>query len=197
MRHRLDPDNLEAARLFERCAGGDADAWNTFREQYGPLLESIVRRAMPRYAAPGTEEAAEDLVGDTLSALLAKEGEKLRAYDPRYRPSTWLSLLAATAVRDALRRAGRFPRPIPPEEIARQALQADSGPADLASDREEAERLRQAVSTLPDRERLALRLQYEDGLRMAEAARVLRMPEGTLRSLLTRARRRLRRILSK
>ena len=47
-------------------------------------------------------------------------------------------------------------------------------------------------STLPDKLRLTMTLHYIEGLEVAEIARVLRLPEGTIKSRLSRGRERMR-----
>jgi RNA polymerase sigma-70 factor (ECF subfamily) len=52
--------------------------------------------------------------------------------------------------------------------------------------------LREALSRLPGRDRAILSLRYQEGFDTAEIAEILRIPEGTVKSRLHYARKRLR-----
>ena len=41
-------ENLEAKELFERCADGDAEAWEHFLKRYRSLLAFLVRQELSR-----------------------------------------------------------------------------------------------------------------------------------------------------
>ena len=62
--------------------------------------------------------------------------------------------------------------------------------------RDLAERLRQALNELPERRRMAVVLFDVEGYSHAEIAEILGMPEGTVRSEVFHARRRLRTLLA-
>jgi RNA polymerase sigma-70 factor (ECF subfamily) len=56
--------------------------------------------------------------------------------------------------------------------------------------------LREAVLSLPVKLRLPVILHYMDGYPLSDVARALRVPEGTVKSRLARAREQLRDVLS-
>ena len=58
-------------------------------------------------------------------------------------------------------------------------------------------RLRSALATLPEEQRAILSLHYLDGMSVADIARVLDVPEGTVKSRLFHARDRLRQTLER
>ena len=55
--------------------------------------------------------------------------------------------------------------------------------------------LRDALASLDEALRLPLLLCYMEGYRVREAARILRIPEGTVKSRIARAKRKLRALL--
>ncbi len=71
------------------------------------------------------------------------------------------------------------------------------GQAEPLIDREQAEALHREIDRLPGTFRLAVVLCYLEGLSLAEAARRLRCPAGTVHSRLVRAREKLRRGLTR
>lgn len=76
---------------------------------------------------------------------------------------------------------------------ARKAA-ADMPPQNEEPSPEEALSLRQALSHLPEKDRLMLTLFYVDGLRGSEIAAALGIPIGTLKSRLYAARKKLKEI---
>ncbi len=184
--------NVEAKELFDRCAQGDADAWGEFLKRYRPLLQSLARRRLGDDSIRRGEDV-EETVGEMLAFLCRDGYAKLLAYNPAYRPATWLGLLAGTVLRERLRREGRLPIPVDPNAPLWDALQGeDTGPAGIAQREESLRQLQEALTTLAPRERLALRFTYEENLSSREVAQALGIPEGTLTSLLSRTREKLR-----
>lgn len=117
----------------------------------------------------------------------------------------WLFAIAANAHKDRLRRL-RVRRLFLAERaksMARESADADLGWASPARDGEDgASRsdirlcLRQALTRLPARERRVFVLKDIEGLKHEEIARILGIPEATVRTLLHRAVKRLRRELA-
>jgi RNA polymerase sigma-70 factor (ECF subfamily) len=70
------------------------------------------------------------------------------------------------------------------------------GPHDQLAGREIGKAIAQAVGRLPERQRTAIALCYDQGLSCAEAAVAMDVSIGTMESLLFRARRSLREWLS-
>jgi RNA polymerase sigma-70 factor (ECF subfamily) len=113
--------------------------------------------------------------------------------------STWLTALAVNVYRSHLRRRSPAAILLPergrPEELAdlEAALAAQAAPGVdglLAREREEA--VRSEVAGLPERYREAIVLFYFEERNVEEAARVLGVPEGTLKARLHRGRKLLR-----
>src|SRR5712691_8174703 len=139
------------------------------RAAFGVLAE--------RYAAPARRVAravlddpddADDAAQDALLAALVK----LQQYDSRRPFGPWLMRIVANAA------AGR---PRPDVQTERRAL---------------GERLREALAELPERRRVAVVLFDVEGYSHAEIAEILGVAEGTVRSEVFHARRRLRVLLA-
>lgn len=154
-----------------------------------------------RFARALTRDAgdAEDLFQETWlrACRAAAEGAAPRGDEAK----AWLFTIAANAHRDQLRKT-RVRRLFLGERTKR--LRAGSADADLGWDGPErsgedgAARsdirlcLRRAIGRLPARERRVFVLKDIEGFKHDEIARVLGLPEGTVRTLLHRAVRRLR-----
>jgi RNA polymerase sigma-70 factor, ECF subfamily len=134
-------------------------------------------------------QSAEEVFQDTFCELYRR-----RARIPDYRSvRRWLLRTARNKVRDAWKRLRRQRR------TASHPLVEDvAGPAGIASDQsvEGREQVLQALRTLPEKYGRPLELVYLQGLTHAEAAEVLRVPTGTLSSLVSRGLLKLRSRLS-
>ena len=134
-------------------------------------------RAMSLLAARLSSDAERD---DVVQEALIRAWTKRGQYDPRRgTPSAWL--LAITA--DQARRARRGRRPL------LGSLPGTVRPIDEELD------LANAISALSGRQRLAVDCFYFVGLDVAETAAVMRCSEGTVKSTLSDARNRLRKLL--
>ena len=133
-----------------------------------------------------SREEAEDLVQETCARVLARPrllyGEDERGYLVRALRNTLVSQRRA---------AGRRPATVPLDDDAPLRASDDSEPA-AAAERDE---VYAAIAELPDEFREALVAVDVAGLSYDEAARSLRVPQGTLTSRLFRARDRLARRL--
>lgn len=125
----------------------------------------------------GSPQDAEDAVQDAFLRYLEKAPAKLE------RPGAWLMRVLVNGCKSRLRLKWRQVTALP-EELAAQAGQE--------SERAELEELWQ----LPARDRAVIHLFYYQGYATDEIARLLGMQPGAVRSRLSRARQRLKALLS-
>ena len=173
--------NAETADLeaVERVLGGDVRAFEDIvRRWQGPLVNMAWRYCRDRSRA---EELAQE------AFLRAWRG--LASWRRESSFSTWLFALAANVYRNDLK---RFPTVmVPMEDVAEP-----SGPAvqyDELAERSRDESVRRAVLALPPRYREPVVLYYFHEMDVGAASRTLRLPEGTVKARLSRARELLRR----
>lgn len=142
----------------------------------------------------GSRSDAEDVTQETFLKL-ARRAEQFRGES---KWSTFVHRVAVNACRDLQRREGRRPQ-TPVEDVAR--AQADAGlAADVAGDevaaRDEAMVVREALARLDEVSRMLLVLCAVQGLTYPEAAEIVDMPVGTIKSRVFRARARLAELLT-
>src|SRR5437899_11440588 len=169
------------ADLVARALAGDRAAFGTLVERYAATARRVARAVL------GDPDDADDAAQDgMLSALL-----KLDQYDPRRPFGPWLLRIVANAATDRRRRrAVRRAEPLDPGFVA-----GGTRPDRTAERRALAQRLREALAELPERRRIAVVRFDVEGYSHAEIAQVLGIPEGTVRSEVFHARRRLRALL--
>jgi RNA polymerase sigma-70 factor (ECF subfamily) len=153
-----------------RTLAGDRAAFGALVERYAAQARRVARAVLRD--PDDADDAAQDAF---LSALV-----KLDRYDTRRPFGPWLMRIVANAATDRRRRlvgGGRRPD----AEAERVAL---------------GERLLAALAALPERRRLAVVLFDVEGYPHAEIGEILGIPEGTVRSEVFHARRRLRELMA-
>ena len=123
----------------------------------------------------GDPHEAEDAVQDAFLRFLE------RAPDDLENPGAWLTRVLVNGCRSRLRLAWRRVGPLP-----------ETLPAPGPEEREELEEL----FSLPPEDRAVIHLHYYEGYSTDEIARMLSLRPGTVRSRLSRAREKLRKLLS-
>jgi RNA polymerase sigma-70 factor (ECF subfamily) len=172
----------QETELVQRVLAGDADAFGLLVSRYQNLVAGVAWRF-------GTRR---DDVEDVVSEVFLKVYRNLPQYRPDHPLSTWLYRLAANHVLDRARSArkerGRVEMP---EQVADPTPGAG---ADLEAD-ERARLLRAALQEIDGRYREAVFLVHVEGRKVEEAARILGIPEGTVKTRLLRGREALRKVL--
>ena len=157
--------NEEDLALSRRASGGDGAAFAMLVEKYErPLRHFLVKM--------GAGDASDDIAQEAFLKAWRAAGQ----YDGRARYSTWLTSIAWRCRLDALRRG---PRPEEEPEVE----QGGAGRSDEVKD---------MLSRLSANERAALLLCEGQGWTHAEAAGLLSMPLGTLKSTVARAKDKMR-----
>ena len=152
--------NDEDLALSRRAAGGDSAAFAMLVEKHERPLRSFLARSV-----------GPDFADDIAQEAFIKAWRAAGQYDGRARYSTWLTRIAWRCRLDALRRE-RTREPAPQEA----AYVPPTGEVD------------DMLSRLNEKERAALVLCEGHGWTHAEAAELLGMPLGTLKSAVARAK---------
>ncbi|WP_020668760.1 RNA polymerase sigma factor [Amycolatopsis nigrescens] len=185
-----DDQATEAAQAARAalCAGLAEDLDQGFAElvrAYERVVYSVALRVSGRPAE------AEDLAAEAfLRAYRALRGyrrDRIMALQPR----SWLLTILLNTWRNTVRTASRRPSQVPLDELAEPA-QPGPGVEDLAESMESRRELGALVAQLPEAQRIAVVLRHVEGLPTSEVAAVLRCPEGTAKSHISRGLRRLR-----
>lgn len=172
-----DPDTA----LLERIAEGDAQAFELLVSRHVDRILAFVQRML------GSREDAEDVTQEVF--LKAWQwAARWRSGEARF--STWLHTVALNACRQRWRRAS------PETSELNEELVSPLPQPDVALDADlQAQRVRLALSELPERQRAAMVLSHYQGMSNIESADILGVSVEAVESLLGRARRSLRKRL--
>jgi RNA polymerase sigma factor (sigma-70 family) len=163
----------------DRIVAGDDTALREVYDQYASFVYGLATRVI------GDTRAAEDVSQDVFVAFW----ERPSAFDPeRGSLRTWLGTLTHRRAVDYVRR----------EEARRRRAEREASRAVAMPDVEEmatalvtAERVRAALDVLPAEQRRAIQLAYFGGKTYRQVAETLGIPEGTAKSRLRLALRRI------
>jgi RNA polymerase sigma-70 factor (ECF subfamily) len=158
---------LAQSALSDALLNGDSAAWASFVRRYGGLIVAAVRGIAP---IPGD---IEDLTQEVFVRLCKDNFRLLRTYDPaRAGLSTWLTIVARSTARDALRR--RRLDSVPIDVVPEAQLAVDPV--------EPVRKLKLPEALLSPRQREILAMLYDREMEVAEIARALGIDPQTVRS---------------
>ncbi|WCD87497.1 ECF RNA polymerase sigma factor SigM [Streptomyces xanthophaeus] len=170
------------ADLLARHAAGDPDAFGELVRRHRDRLWAVALRTL------GDREEAADAVQDALvSAYRAAH-----TFRGESAVTTWLHRITVNACLDRARKAAsRRTAPLDDTDRLERLLEPHES-AEAPAERQDLHReLLAALSTLPQEQRAALVLVDMQGYPVAEAARILDVPTGTVKSRCARGRAKL------
>lgn len=196
----MNPPPAEELDLVKRCVAGDTAAWQTFLKTSAPAVRRAVHTALLRRRGRAQPDDIDNLTQQILLDLLKDGARKLATFQGRSRLATWLGVVAARAVLNAVAedpewRSVRDARGQGWVAALRRQGEAES-PLQRIAREEERRAVQSALRFLPARDQLLLRLVYQEGLSYAEAGRALSVSPNSISPLLERARTRFRAVVS-
>jgi RNA polymerase sigma-70 factor (ECF subfamily) len=171
--------------LVAAVLSGDDDLFGLLVRRYQTRVHAHVARMI------GHREDALDLTQE----IFLKVYQALSRFNPEYKFSTWLFRIAGNAAIDHLRK--KRPKTVPlevpdPEGAGRvssgEYSSADLDPYGMLRNLERGQAISEAIADLPLEFRELIALRHFAGLSYEEIAEVKRMPLGTVKNKLFRAR---------
>lgn len=156
-----------------------------FGELYDRHFQRIYRFV---YSRVGEQTAAEDVTADVFMKAL----RALPRYQDTGRPFTaWLYQIAQNAINDRFRSA----RPVLELDEAREVASAEADLEELAAQRDELRRIWLIAESLPDAQRTALVLKFQEDLKIEDIAVAMKRSPGAVKLLIHRGVSRIRKEL--
>ncbi|MBN1778290.1 MAG: RNA polymerase sigma factor [Clostridiales bacterium] len=134
---------------------------------------------------------AQDAAQETMLRAL----RSFQSFEERSELGTWLYKIAHNICLDILKRAHRRHENASLDKLRESGFDPPAGnptPEDEYIRGGEQDALREAVRTLPERQQTLLSLRYGDQMSYAKIARIMKLPLGTVKSALSRAKEDLR-----
>jgi len=177
-------DQLDDRSLVERILDGERDLFTKLMSRYEKRVINYVYRITHRY------EEAHDLTQE----IFVKVYLALDRYDPKYQFSTWLFRIAQNSAIDALRKKNvvevPLVRPTEDEPSGKEREFADDGitPERALKNKQLGAAIDRAVEDLPTDYRELIQLRHFAELSYEEIASMKKLPLGTVKNKLFRAR---------
>ena len=187
-RGETDLSALPDEDVVQRVLAGDKDAYAILVHRHQGRVVAVVSRFI-RDRDAALEVAHEAFV---------KAWQHLARYDPAWRFTTWLLTIASNSAIDHLRRRKHAalsldePISLDGEEIPREVAAVQDSAADILEGRQLAERLEAAIEELPPAFRQLLLLRHPGGKSYEEIAAMTKLPMGTVKNRIFRARQALK-----
>lgn len=173
---------MEEITLVRRMIAGDMDAFDRLMELYQPRALRVAYLISASYAD------SEDIVQETFAACYMNRHE-LR------NPEAFKSWFYRTLSRNAWRVCRKQRREQPSETVESEEMEA---PGEILNDlvqKEEEEMIYRAIASLPVKHRTVIVLYYYNQMSIKEIAKTMGCLEGTVKSRLHHAKKKLREIL--
>ena len=175
-------DAANERELVERCRRGEEAAFQELVDRYKDLVFAVIARTVQ------DRTRAEDLAQDVF--LRVHRG--LPYFRGEARLSTWLYRIVANVCAEPRNR--QAPQVSLDDERTSKSVRPAAADRH-ASDLELSDRLEKAIARLPANQRLLIAAHYLQGVRYEDLADALRLPLGTVKTHLYRAKQQLRRLL--
>jgi RNA polymerase sigma-70 factor (ECF subfamily) len=167
----------DEARLIAAARNGDSRAFAALVDAHQQAVRGFLRRFAGHWAD------ADDLA----QGAFVTAWRKLARFEGRSSFRSWVSGIGFRIARDAKRAHGRA--------LVRDSAWLAEQDADAAAPIEDRIAVERAMAELPDDQRAAVALCLGEGFSHGEAATILKLPLGTVKSHVTRGRERLLRAL--
>ncbi len=173
-------DKIGDRELFSRVAADDQKAFAEFVERYKDRLYNFIARIIIE------RETAEDILQETFLRVYNQR----KSYSPDFALSTWVFTIALNLVRSELRR--RKLRRYMSLDFLKEETNIEIPDKTNAEPMKLKPILEKAIRLLPEEYRLAFVLCDVERLPYHEIAEIMRVPVGTVKSRINRARAMLR-----
>jgi RNA polymerase sigma-70 factor (ECF subfamily) len=184
----LNPTDQE---LVKRSIEGDESAFNELINRYKRGVYTLIIRMVRN------SETANDLSQDAFIKLYSS----LSSYNPEYKFSSWLFKIANNLTIDYLRKQKGYvlslDQPLETEKDTMQFQVSAGGedPLDRIEALELGEKIKEAIEKLPPDYRRVILLRHVEDMSYEEIVEVTDLPLGTVKTLIFRGRRQLRKHL--
>jgi RNA polymerase sigma-70 factor, ECF subfamily len=168
-------ESMDDTELLASIVAGSQAALACFYRRYHGRVYNFTLQRLDNPA-----DAAE-----VLNEVMLEVWRNARGFEGRARVSTWLLGIAHHKSIDLLRKRSR--RETRSLDMDIRDERPDPGPAAVAG-AQDAQRVRHCLDRLPDAQRQVVYLTFYEDLSCAEIARVLEIPEGTVKTRMFHAR---------
>ena len=182
---------MDDLKIIESCLLGNTQIFSRLIDNYKNMVYNLA------YRMSNNPHEAEDISQETF----LRAYQSLARFNPSYKFSTWLYQITLNIIRDKYKKKDidyvSLDTPIETDdsEFYPQPADLTNNPEKIISQKEDVQAIQQAIYSLPLKYREVLVLRHLQDLSYIEIANILKLPAGTVKVRLYRAREQLRKIL--
>ena len=182
---------MDDLKVIESCLMGNRNMFSYIIDKYKNMVYDLAYRMCNNY------QEAEDI---SQEAFL-RSYQALSRFNPKYKFSTWLYQVTLNIIRDRFKKKKINPisldAPINPDksDYYHQTSDATHNPEAILANQEKEEYIQKAILSLPLKYREVIVLRHLKDLSYIEIASILKIPTGTVKIRIFRAREQLRDML--
>jgi len=183
---------MDDLKIIESCLLGNTQIFSRLIDNYKNMVYNLA------YRMSNNPHEAEDI---SQEAFL-RAYQSLARFNPSYKFSTWLYQITLNIIRDKFKRKEidyvslDTPVETVDSEFFPQPADFTNNPEQIITQKENIQAIQQAILSLPLKYREVLVLRHLQDLSYIEIANILKLPQGTVKIRLYRAREQLRKILT-
>ena len=187
--------------LVGACIKKDISAWSRLVKKYSRLICISIENRVKKYSLSASPRDIEDIKQNILTDIW--ENNRLESITSRGDISYWISVVSGNAaiehfksrkVRQAQRTTSLFDK-IGEKELHEILPSEIANPRDELIRAEASDRIYEAIESLPEKERLMIKLLLIHDKKYLEIAEILSVPKGTVSSYIKRAKDKLKKAL--
>ena len=176
-----NPSQEEGLRLLSGCISGDGETSEAFVRRFSPLVYKYIQHTLIVRQVPFNEEDIEDFHNTVFLQLFDRRCRKLRQYEGKNGCSiaSWIRLVTARSVLNHTRKKGPDAMALRkkriPIEVVSDLKGDDTEPRACMEEDKQERLLRRGIKNLPARDRLFIKLHFENGLPVKEVAELMQL----------------------
>lgn len=187
--------------LVEACVKKDISAWSMLVKKYSRLVCVSIENRVKKYGLSASPGDIEDIKQNMLTDIW--KNNRLESITNRGDISYWISIVSGNAaieyfrsrqVRQARRTASLFDK-MGEKELSEILPSETANPRDELIRAEASNRIDEAIKSLPEKERLMIKLHLIHDKKYREIAEILSVPKGTVSNYIKRAKDKLKETL--
>ena len=182
---------MDDLKIIESCLLGDTQMFSRLIDNYKNMVYNLA------YRMSNNQQEAEDISQD----VFLHTYQSLARFNPSYKFSTWLYQITLNIIRDRFKKKElnyvSLDTPVETDDSEYYIQPADltNNPEQIISQKENLQTIQQAIYSLPLKYREVIVLRHLQDLSYIEIGNILKLPPGTVKVRLYRAREQLRKIL--
>ena len=183
---------MDDLKIIESCLLGNTQIFSRLIDNYKNMVYDLA------YRMSNNSHEAEDISQETF----LRAYQSLAHFNPSYKFSTWLYQITLNIIRDRFKKKElnyvSLDAPIETDDSKYYPQPTDltNNPEQIIARQEDAQAIQQAINSLPLKYREVIVLRHLQDLSYIEISNILKLPSGTVKIRLYRAREQLRKILA-